>query len=59
MVDFRSLFFNGLLAVGIVLLAMELVEIVSGIPYFGGVGILWWACFLGWIANRGEGRMNS
>ena len=57
MVEFRSLFFNGLLVEGIVLLAMELFEIVTGIPYFGSVGILWWACFLGWIADRGEKRM--
>ncbi|MHA1902627.1 MAG: hypothetical protein ACXADL_08580 [Candidatus Thorarchaeota archaeon] len=57
MVNFRSLFFNGLLVVGLVLLVMELIEIISGIPYFSGVGILWWACFLGWIADRGERRM--
>ncbi len=33
---------------------MEIVEAVTGIPYFAGIGILGWPFFLGGIAGRAD-----
>jgi hypothetical protein len=56
MADWKRYFFTGLLVVGVILLSMEVIELITGIPYFGGYGILGWPCFLGWVAERERGR---
>jgi len=56
MTDWKRIFFTGLLVAGTVLLSMEAIEIITGVPYFGGYGILGWPCFLGWVAERERNR---
>ena len=50
----RELLYNCLLIIGVGLLVMEIIEAITGIPYFAGIGILGWPFFLGGIAGRAD-----
>ncbi|MHA2378084.1 MAG: hypothetical protein ACXADO_07450 [Candidatus Thorarchaeota archaeon] len=54
MPDRREILFNCFLIIGVVLLLMEIIEAITGIPYFAGIGILGWPFFLGGIVGRAE-----
>ncbi len=56
MPEWKQIFFTGLLLAGVILLSMEVIELITGVPYFGGYGILGWPCFLGWVAERERTR---
>jgi hypothetical protein len=47
MTQWKHVFFTGLLMIGVILLSMEIIELDTGVPYFGGYGLLGWPCFLG------------
>ncbi|MFX0045828.1 MAG: hypothetical protein ACFE8Z_08275 [Candidatus Hermodarchaeota archaeon] len=54
MPDRRELLYNCLLLIGAGLLLMEIIEAITGIPYFAGIGILGWPFFLSGIAGRAD-----
>ncbi|MHA2065242.1 MAG: hypothetical protein ACXABY_12770 [Candidatus Thorarchaeota archaeon] len=56
MTELKRYFFTALLVIGVILLSMEVIELIAGVQYFGGYGILGWPCFLGWIAERERDR---
>jgi hypothetical protein len=48
-----------LLLLGGVFIILEIVEIISGIPYFGNIDSLGMIFFLGGIAIKEENRLNT
>ncbi|MFW9861500.1 MAG: hypothetical protein ACFFEX_07440 [Candidatus Thorarchaeota archaeon] len=56
MTQWKRIFFTSLLVIGVILLSMEIIEAITGVPYFGGWGILGWPFFLAWVAERERTR---
>ncbi|MFX1483082.1 MAG: hypothetical protein ACFFCP_07820 [Promethearchaeota archaeon] len=48
----KKALYDGFFYIGSILLVLEIIEAVTGVPYFWGIGILGWPFFLGGIAGK-------
>lgn len=48
----KKMLYDGFFIIGSILLALEIIEAVTGISYFWGIGIIGWPFFLAGLAGK-------